>query len=95
MAGDRAKRIRALLARRPDVVYAARHRCPCGAGLAYTTDADPFSGAWDCAAILTGTAIPSGEPGAVEHTARLPFVFYEIKSERQPSAEGATTRPSP
>ncbi len=29
------------------------------------------------------------------HTDRLPFVFYEIKSEGQPSANGATTRPGP
>lgn len=49
---------------------------------------------WDCSAILLGTAIPSGAPGAVKHEARLPFAFYEIKSENQPSAGGVTTRPS-
>jgi hypothetical protein len=75
------------------LVYAAHNRCPCGAGLAYEKPADPFKGAWDCSAILLGEAIPSGEAGAVQHTALLPFVFYEIKSENQPSAGGASTRP--
>lgn len=79
--------------------YAATVRCPCGAGLAYDPRADgegtPFRGpsAWDCSAILLGEAIPSGQPGAVEHTDQLPFAFYEIKSEDQPSAKGRTTRP--
>lgn len=74
-----------------ELVYAAFNRCPCGAGLAY----DPregVGGSWDCSDILTGRAIPMDQPGWVTHTARLPFVFYEIKSERQPSANGATTR---
>lgn len=77
-----------------ELIYAATVRCPCGAGLAYETNADPFKGYWDCSAILRGEAVPSGQPGSVEHTARLPFVFYEIKGENQPSAQGATTRPS-
>lgn len=87
--------------------YAATSRCPCGAGLAY----DPFgasgghpekgendspfvgvlSGYWDCSAILLGTQAPP----PMKHTDQLPFSFYEIKSENQPSAHGATTRPSP
>lgn len=94
------------------LIFAARSRCPCGAGLAY----DPagasggypdeskgekndsvfvggFGGYWDCSAILLGTAIPNGQPGAVKHEGQLPFSFYEIKSENQPSANGATTRP--
>ncbi len=73
------------------LIYAAYARCPCGAGLAY----DPRKGAydsWDCSDILLGKAIQSGQPGAMIHTARLPFIFYEIKSELQPSANGATTR---
>jgi hypothetical protein len=74
-----------------DLTYAATARCPCGAGLAYRPGDDGRS--WDCSAILLGTAIPAGQPGAVEHTARKPFEFWEIKSERQPSARGATTRP--
>jgi hypothetical protein len=51
-----------------------------------------FGGYWDCSAILLGAAVPSGQPGAVEHSDRLPFSFYDIKSEDQPSARGATTR---
>lgn len=70
-----------------ELVYAATSRCACGAGYAYPADAGPH-GAWDCAAILRGTADP-----AVTHSAVLPFTFWEVKSERQPSAYGATTRP--
>lgn len=82
-----------------DLTYAATSRCPCGAGLAYGPMCvePPFKGPsyWDCSDILLGRAIPSGQPGAVEHTAKLPFTFWEIKSENQPSARGATTRPQP
>lgn len=78
------------------IVYAAHSRCPCGLGLAhdptYEDESSPFrgplSGCWDCSGILLGTADPS-----VKHTDRLPFAFYEILSEQQPSAYGATTRP--
>lgn len=76
------------------LVFAATARCPCGAGLAYAPGASATYGAWDCSAILMGEAIPSGQPGSVTHTDRLPFTFYEVKEERQPSANGATTRPS-
>lgn len=78
-----------------ELVYAATVRCPCGAGIAHRADAQPFGDTafWDCSAILLGEATPSGEEGSVTHTAVLPFVFYEIKSEKQPSAEGRTTRP--
>lgn len=79
------------------MTFAATARCPCGAGLAYdeTCVQEPFRGPsyWDCSAILLGDAIPSGQPGSVQHTAQLPFAFWEIKSEHQPSAAGATTRP--
>jgi hypothetical protein len=82
--------------------YAARARCQCGAGLAYAP-ADPgspdsvFKGpsAWDCSDILTGRAVPSGQPGAKMHDGPAPFAFYEIRSEDQPSADGETTRPEP
>lgn len=77
-----------------DLVYAATTRCLCGAGMAYEKNSDPFKGYWDCSAILLGEATPSGEPGSVKHESRLPFVFYEIKGENQPSANGATTRPT-
>lgn len=90
------------------LVYAAHSRCPCGAGLAYDPagasggypdeskgekQADtPFKGSyggyWDCSAIILGTADSN-----VKHEAQLPFAFYEVKSENQPSAGGATTRP--
>lgn len=79
-----------------DLTYAATARCPCGAGLAYKhRTAEPYSpdGYWDCSDILLGRAIPSGQEGAKTHTGKLPFVFYEITSENQPSAEGQTTRP--
>lgn len=76
-----------------DLIYAATDHCPCGAGLAYPDGIGPH-GSWDCAAILTGRAVPSGQPGSVQHTGRLPFAFWKVKSELQPSADGATTRPS-
>lgn len=78
-----------------DLIYAAEARCPCGAGLAYEKDAGPYGdkAVWDCSAILLDAAIPSGQPGSVQHTGQLPFVFYDIKSEKQPSAGGVTTRP--
>lgn len=78
------------------LIFAAHSRCPCGAGLAYdpcfedanSPFAGPLSGYWDCSAILLGTADQK-----VQHTAKLPFAFYEVLSEQQPSANGATTRP--
>lgn len=78
-----------------DLKFAAYARCPCGAGLAYAprlTNGYGKHAYWDCADIWTGRAIASGEVGAVQHTDRLPFTFWEIKSETQPSAAGATTR---
>jgi hypothetical protein len=69
-----------------ELVFAAHNRCPCGAGLAYPKDCGPMHH-WDCSAILAGTADPTKQ-----HTAQLPFSMYEIKSELQPSANGATTR---
>lgn len=66
--------------------YSAHHLCPCGHGIAYPKDCGGFH-YWDCSAILKGIADQS-----VKHTDRLPFAFYEIKSEDQPSAGGATTR---
>lgn len=78
------------------IVYAAFSRCPCGAGMAYdpvTNDADSvfvgtYAGYWDCSAIILGT-----QDDAATHTAKLPFSFYNLKSEGQPSVNGATTRP--
>lgn len=73
--------------------YSAYSRCECGAGLAYPKDCG-INHYWDCADILTGRAIPADKEGAKQHAGQLPFMFYEIKSEDQPSANGATTRPN-
>lgn len=75
-----------------DLRFSATSRCDCGAGLAYYKKCDPFSVAqgayWDCADILLNR-----QPDYTgKHTGQLPFTFYEIKSEDQPSANGATTR---
>lgn len=66
-----------------ELVYSATSLCPCGHGLAYPKDCTPFH-YWDCSAILRGTADES-----VTHEGRLPFTFYDIKSE---SAYRGTTR---
>ena len=66
--------------------YAAVDLCPCGHGMAYPKGCG-IHHYWDCSAILKGIADPN-----VEHAARLPFVFYSLKSEDQPSANGRTTR---
>jgi hypothetical protein len=71
-----------------ELVYSATARCPCGAGMAYV----PGDLYWDCSDILTNRAIHRDLPGSKTHTDRLPFIFYKIKSEGQPSAGGATTR---
>lgn len=76
-----------------DLIYAATARCTCGAGLAYVRGSPAIGGCWDCSAILLGRAIPSGQPGAVEHVDRMPFQFWKVLSEQQPSANGRTTRP--
>lgn len=77
------------------LVYSSHSRCPCGAGLAYdplfedenSVFKGPLSGYWDCSAILLGVADQS-----VTHTGKLPFSFYDVKCERQPSANGTNTR---
>lgn len=71
-----------------DLVFAATTRCHCDAGLAYPSDIGAH-GFWCCSAILMGTA------AACRHTEPLPFMFYEVKCELQPSAAGRTTRPQP
>lgn len=72
--------------------FSARARCRCGAGLAYDKDSHDIRGAWRCAAAMMHT-LPTPDPFDGQHV-ELPFMFYEIKSEDQPSAQGATTRPS-
>ena len=69
-----------------DLIYAATARCSlCGAGMAYPKGCGP-NHQWTCSNVLKNIGTDKG------HTA-LPFAFYEIKSENQPSAQGETTRP--
>jgi len=67
--------------------YSAAARCKCGAGYAYPKKCGG-GGQWDCSALLKGEAAHGSS-----HSASLPFMFYEVKSEEQPSAYGTTTRP--
>lgn len=69
-----------------ELVYSAGVRCPCGHGIAHPKDCGMHH-YWDCSAVLKGVSDPS-----IRHSDRLPFAFYEIKSEKQPSAYGNTTR---
>ena len=73
------------------LVFSAKERCYCGAGLAYVRGAgQPI---WDCSAILLGDALlVAGERGVANH--RSPCGYYEIVSERNRAADGATTRPA-
>lgn len=73
-----------------ELKYAAFATCKtCGAGLAYPKECTDPHWHWDCSAILTGKV--TGDE-IMKH-ATYPFSMYEIKSEDQPSANGATTRP--
>lgn len=87
------------------LIYAATARCHCGAGMAYDPVAEgrekvtPIFGptAWECSDILRYAKLPperQAEVKAADHREQLPFVFWEVKSELQPSARGATTRPA-
>jgi len=58
-----------------------------GLGSLYPRNVGP-RGSWRCSAILMGEA--SAED---EHDGAMPFIFWKIKGEGQPSAGGATTRP--
>lgn len=83
------KRKRDALSRR--LVYSAKARCECGAGFAY--DPGSRTHVWDCSAILLGDAMfLAGERGACTHS--TPCSYFEVVSERQPAAQGATTRPA-
>jgi hypothetical protein len=73
------------------LVFSADERCECGAGLAY--DRRAGHPVWDCSAILLGDALlTAGERGVANH--RTPCGYYEIVSEQNAAAEGATTRPA-
>lgn len=70
--------------------YSERARCRCGAGLAYwpagffLRSRPAESTAWVCADVLTGkTEDNDGHD-------YLPFAFYEVRSEDQPSRDGQT-----
>jgi hypothetical protein len=70
-----------------ELTFAAHSKCACGAGYAYPNNIGAW-GSWYCSAILLGRA----ERGST-HGGEMPFSFYEVKSENQPSANGETTRP--
>jgi hypothetical protein len=69
-----------------ELLFAAYTRCECGAGMAYPKNI-VMHGAWYCSGILLGKVLPGSA-----HTAPMEFMFFEVKSEDQPSANGATTR---
>lgn len=89
------------------LVYAAYARCDCGAGLAYdpAAEGDPSSvfmlerrgpKQWECGDILRYETLSPEKKALVKaatHCPPLPFAFYEVKSDKQPSANGASTRP--
>lgn len=83
-----------------DLTYAAYARCKCGAGMAYPKNTGP-AGFWACSellklgekgSILFGKNPLQSEAEGLDHSLALPFTFFEVKSEKQPSANGATTR---
>ena len=49
---------------------------------------------WWCSKVLKGQTggLDDGLPATEKHEV-FPFAFYKVKSENQPSANGATTRP--
>jgi hypothetical protein len=70
-----------------ELIYAAYDKCNCGAGMAYPKGIG-IQGSWYCGDILRGC----GNQKKI-HSSAMPFFMYELKSENQPSAKGATTRP--
>lgn len=75
-----------------ELIYSAETLCPCGHGLAYPKKCAPGH-YWDCSAILKGV-----QDDAVQHTARLPFAFYDVKAEGERMCGGTTRgiyRPKP
>lgn len=72
-----------------ELTYAAVARCECGAGYAYPKNSS-IHGRWICSSILKAEdkALPP-----TRHSAELPFAFYDVKSEGQPSADRKSTRP--
>lgn len=72
-----------------ELVYAATARCRCGAGLAHPKHVGPY-GSWHCSAVLKDVKLEIHP----DHDEPKPFTFWKVKSETQPSAGGATTRPA-
>lgn len=72
-----------------DLVYSAKARCPCGAGLAMLDIPDGV-GSWQCSGLLLRTA----ELGQ-DHIQSLPHGLSDIMSERHKKARKKTTRPAP
>jgi hypothetical protein len=68
-----------------ELIFSAADRCICGYGLAYPVGCG-FHHYWDCAGILLGKV-----DTAVLHTDKLPFLYYDVKSE---SEHRGTTRGS-
>ena len=76
-----------------ELVFSAFDRCVCGSGLAHPRHVAGFTGAWDCADILLGRAIPGGKLGAKTHSDPYPFSLFKVKSELNADHEGQSTRP--
>lgn len=77
------------------LLFAATNRCQCGKGLCYKEgDGDATENCWVCIEAYKANLKGSQSFPYKEHTC-LPFFMYEVKSETQPSADGATTRDEP
>lgn len=75
--------------RMDELIFASLARCECGAGFAYPKGVGVW-GSWYCSDILRGKAETNSSE--IKHSNCRPFSMYNIKSEQQPSANGATTR---
>jgi hypothetical protein len=69
-----------------DLFYSRVALCPCGHGLAYIKECGSQR-FWDCSAIFKGIADLT-----IEHSAQLPFAFYDIKGEQDYNGKVSTTR---
>jgi hypothetical protein len=72
-----------------ELVFSAEARCRCKAGLAHPNKCGPRH-QWTCSRVLLGQPDEAGFEGKHESYS---FMMYSIKSEGQPSAQGATMRP--
>lgn len=85
-----------------ELIYSACARCKCGAGMAYIKGIGAF-GFWGCSAqlkhevpdkqVIFAPGLFSKDITGHPHDAGLMFTVWEIKSELQPSAHNASTRP--